>query len=107
MDKRNRPATRRYRSLGSKSKAITISIDETLYSKLEKKLKSEPDNNMSALIETLSDGFDFSDTNMKKSVIAKTARLKKCFTFSNDFIKKLTDTGNRSATIEKILTEKL
>jgi hypothetical protein len=105
MDKRGRKAEKRYRSR-TESDYVTISltIEKNLLDIIDEKVNSTDEKNMSKYIEETVSGCPIEKMPKRRSF--KTFPIKKTFTFTKDFVKKIKKSGNMSLYIESILLNK-
>lgn len=105
MDKRHRPAKKRYRSQGETPFATTSLILTTdLVKAIEKKLEECPQYhaNMSMFIEENIDTSLITETKGRR-LYKKEETAKKTCTFTRGFFEKLKKSGNMSLTVETLL----
>jgi len=106
MDKRNRPALKRYRNGNNKTKFIPVSLklSRTLIKEIEKRVKKEPDKNMSKFIEDTILSFT-GNIEIKNGGRCKyrTYPIIKTFSFSEQFLKELKQQQNMSFYVEAAL----
>ena len=93
MDKRERPASKRYRNdTGAEFKTVSMNIGDTVIKKLEEEIENSENQNMSAFIEDL---ILENIEKVKLTADSPTRRPygsypgKKTYTFSSDMIEKL------------------
>lgn len=105
MDKRNRPAFKRYRNnYNTKFSSISLKLSKTLISEIEKRVQKEPDKNISKFVEETILSFPENiKTNSKDRCKYKTYPVVKTFSFSEKFLKKLKKQQNMSFFVEAIL----
>lgn len=106
MDQREREASQRYRATGKDIvyKTISLTLDEDLMKALKTEVSKTEDRNYSQFIENAVKG-------AKKIEVPKrrkfgTFPVKKTFTFTEDFVKKIKTSGNMSLYIEEVLSKK-
>ena len=107
MDRRGRHAEKRYRNKTDDItyKTISLVMSEPIYKKLEKAVNNETDKNMSRYIEDNVTIKNFK-TSYERRDYNKDSLIKKTFTFSEDFVKKIKETGNMSLAVETVLRKK-
>lgn len=103
MDKRNRPAKKRYRAAEKKNRiTISLTLDKTVLEYITWNAGQTHENNLSAFIEDYCQKFDVSL--MPKRREFKTFPIKKTFTFSKEFVKKIKKSKNMSLWIDSCFT---
>jgi len=111
MDKRCRPAKKRYRNSDNGVVFITTSLilTKALVNGIEKKLEESPeyDSNMSKFIEDNVNLASIEKIGGRRAYSKKGATTKKTCTFTENFVKELKKSGNMSLTVEKILSKVL
>jgi len=107
MDQRGREANKRYRDKSDNHsyKTISLTFDEAVYSKLAKAVSEEEDKNMSKYIEENIDVDEIKKIDNKREYKKQTT-IKKTFTFTDLFAKKLKESGNMSLAVETALKGK-
>lgn len=103
MDQRGRKAEKRYRTsvLDKKYKTISLTLDKKLVKKIEVEVNKTEDKNMSKFIEE-----SLSVSKIKKMPLRRKTNsfpVKKTFTFSEEFVKKIKKSGNMSLFVEEVL----
>lgn len=107
MDQRGREAEKRYRSSVSdiNYKTISLTLDKTLIKRIEKEVGKTEDKNMSKFIEELVfNSKTIKDVPARRK--SKTFPIKKTFTFTEEFVKTIKESGNMSLFVEKVLKRK-
>lgn len=102
MDKRGREAEKRHRSNGnSKYDTVSLTLDPKIINFLEKEVEKTEDRNMSKLIEDIVS--PLSIRKMPKRRKFKSFPVKKTFTFTEKFKKKIKKSGNMSLFVEDMI----
>lgn len=96
---------KKYRSSNKKYQTISLTMTEKTFHLLEKKVNKTKDKNMSKFIEETVFMAEIIDVPKRRKKIIYP--LKKTFTFSEEFVKKIKKSNNMSLYIEKILNKKL
>lgn len=111
MDQRGREAEKRYRSSVNdvNYKTISLTLDKNLVKRIEKEVGKTEDKNMSKFIEEIVFVTCYnSETTITVPIRrkSKTFPIKKTFTFTENFVKTIKESGNMSLFIEKVLKRK-
>ena len=104
MDTRTteRPSQKRYRSTENITYlTISLTLDKKIISFLDKEVQKTKSNNASKFIEENIFEFPFSKMPTRRKF--QTFPIKKTFTFTEKFVKRIKKTGNMSLAIEQAL----
>jgi len=96
---------KKYRKEETIYRTISLTLDLRLISELALRIQKESDQNMSRFIENKVTRLLKSSIKIQKRRSYKSYPIKKTFTFTDEFVKKIKASGNMSMCVESILVK--